>query len=703
MFVRRAVVVSLAVVGLLAPLAGAGPAEAGVPSASRAHTYSVPRTALQASTRPRAALTAAGVALASGKVRVSATSNAKKVKVAYRTSKNKKRTTTITIRGGKGSKTLARGSKSIKAQAKATTKLRASLWTAVTGFEPTAGPGRTYSVTPSSRILGSMAKYSTVNQYTRHYYLIRSYMHLFESAGGGTLILGPGRYEISSTIFVPSNVTLRLSAGTTLVKSNTTGTTKFSASSSMFMLIRPSMGQTAGAVGGYDGDHGITIAGAGAGQSVIDMANLYNTLGIISGHNRGVTISGIRFTRMNNNHYIEMDACADCVISGNEFLDAAGGTRETAEAINLDTPDPKTGGFGSVWSKQDSTPNLRVTVAGNRFDGMKRAVGTHNFSAGRYHTDIVVRDNTITSNADDAIHFINWTNPVITGNAISSRSGAVGIRVCGTSNPTITGNTFSESGTAVVFRSCSGENGTARANTVTLDNVAALRANAVGPGLGSAAVNVPDFGTTWFNGHEPPPEVPSSPYVNPVVAGDGQATVTWSAANADPRAPVTGYRVRVHPSTTDGPILTLDLAAEPTQTVITGLTNGTTYYISVAALSNVGEGASSWLASGRVTPVGLPSTPTQVVGTSNASRTATISWSAPTSTGGQALIGYRVYGYSDPAATQLLPGSPMSTSQPGTITWSGLTGGMTYHFRVTALNPTGEGPASPIVAVQVKP
>ena len=89
----------------------------------------------------------------------------------------------------------------------------------------------------SSSILGSLAGYKSVNKYTRDYYMIRSYMQRFEAQGGGTLILAPGRYEISSTIYVPSNTTIRLSAGTTLVKLNKTGTKKFKASDSMFMLI----------------------------------------------------------------------------------------------------------------------------------------------------------------------------------------------------------------------------------------------------------------------------------------------------------------------------------------------------------------------------------------------------------------------------------------------------------------------------------
>ena len=101
-------------------------------------------------------------------------------------------------------------------------------------------------MSPSSRIQGKLARYKSVNKHTRDYYLIRSYMQKFEAAGGGTLVLAPGRYVISSTIYVPSNTTIRLSEGTTLVKGTKTGTKKFSASNSMFMLIRPHAGQEEG-------------------------------------------------------------------------------------------------------------------------------------------------------------------------------------------------------------------------------------------------------------------------------------------------------------------------------------------------------------------------------------------------------------------------------------------------------------------------
>ncbi len=634
-----------------------------------------------------------------------ATSSARSIQVRYRDAANARRTTTEKLAQGRAEVTLPPGSSSIRVRARATKKLTASPWVEVSEApDPAPSPGNTYWVSPSSRILGKLAGYKSVNRYTRDYYLIRSYMQRFEAAGGGTLVLGPGRYEISSTIYVPSNTTIRLSEGTTLVKGSRTGTKKFSASNSMFMLIRPSLGKKKGAVGGHDGASGITITGAGGGRSVIDLANVRDSLAIIAGHNRDVTISGITFQRMNNNHFIEMDACADCTISGNEFLDAAAGSRDTAEAINLDTPDRRTGGFGSVWSTQDGTPNVRVTISSNRFDGMERALGTHNFTAGAYHTDITVTGNTITSNSDDAIHIMNWANPVITANTISSSSGSVGIRACGTTNPTITGNTFDDSAAAVVFRSCSGENGTTRANQVTGQNVADLLSNLVGADLRSPAVGIPGQDTVTLGGSEMPAGVPSQPIVESVVAGDRQVTARWTPALADERAPITAYRIRVRTDPDGEAVQTIDAPAGAVEAVVTGLANGTTHHVTVAAVNSAGESPTGPWCSSAVTPQGPPSVPLEATGGSLIIGTVGLGWQPPADDGGQPITGYRAYIFSDAAASQPLPGSPVEL-HPDTMAheWAGLTEGVTYYVRVAAVTSLGEGPATEPIAVVVRP
>ena len=673
------------------------PAAAGVAAPSTASVgataaaIAAPGRLLPAAAKPAATVAGASALQKTGKVRLAVTSNAAKVAVKYRTAKNKKRTATIQIKKGKGAKTLAKGSRSIQVQAKATKKLAKSPWVSIGGeaVVPNVGAG-SYTIGPDSAVLPPMSKYSTLNQYTRHYYLIRSYLERFEAAGGGHLVLRPGRYEISSTLYVPSNVTIQLSAGTTLVKSNQTGTSKFSPSNSMFMLIRPALGKVSGAVGGHDGDRNITIVGAGGGQSVIDMADIYDTLAIIAGHNRNVTISGITFKRMNNNHFIELDACADCTISGNEFLDAAGGTRETAEAINLDTPDPNTHGFSSVWSNQDATPNERVTIEGNRFDGLQRAFGTHNFSAGRYHTDIVVRGNTLTNMRNDGIQIMNWRNAVFTGNAISAGSGHSGINTCGTKTPTITGNTFGSASQAVRFRSCSGENGTTAANEVTAEGVMALKANSVGAGLGETSVSVPDYGTVYFDGYEPPP---GSPYPT-LTPGDGRITVDWEQPYADPGAPVTGFLVELSTSVSGPAERAVELPAESTSTVFDGVTNGTRYYVRVVAHSRVGDSQGYW--QGSVTPVALPAAPINVTVSGTA-----VFWDAPTNAGAGNYFTYKVYASFDQSGTSPVSASPFSA-------WSdywyatgltGVTAGQRIWVQISAVNASGEGPKAAPVAV----
>lgn len=577
--------------------------------------------------------------------------------------------------------------------------------------------GGVSTITPNSAILGKMAKWTTVNQYTRHYYLIRSYMESFERSGGGTLVLGPGEYRMSSTIYVPSRTTIQLADGARIVKINQTGTSKFGPADSIFMLIRPSAGKTKGAVGGHGGDSDINILGAGPGRSVIDLADVRDSLAIIAGHNQRVTISGITFRHMNNNHFVEMDACASCVISNNEFLDAAAGTRSTAEAINLDTPDPATGGFGAPWSNHDSTPNEGILVENNLFADLQRAVGTHNFSPNRYHDDVVVRGNTIRNMKDSstqsgALVIMNWRNAQIVGNNISGNR--IGINACGTHNPTITGNSFSDiSNEAIRFRNCHSDdgNGDTATNQLNADNVAAMRNNAADAsvdGPWARGVGLDDL--DYFVGHEPPITVPGSPSVWISAGVDrGTAVVHWNAANASSRGPVTGYRVYTYSdmnrTLVPGVPNPLVLDASVQVATVTGLPVGHPYWFAVSAVNVAGEGPASYPQ--QLTLAAPPGAPTAlaVVGQEapNFMLYPTLTWLAPTETGGVPLEEYRIYLYSDPAATTLatIPGMSNPMEVFGTRATLSLlsSASTTYWARVTASNSAGEGAASDAVAI----
>ena len=142
MIVRSVLILALLISGLIGPpAAGAStPANSllrttGATSAP-APAQTTPVDAMATATKPRAVVSASYVVLGSGKVRVTVTSNAKKVKLTYRTAKNTKRTATVRIRKGAGAKPLPKGSKRIYAQALATSKLRASTKIPVLPFAP---------------------------------------------------------------------------------------------------------------------------------------------------------------------------------------------------------------------------------------------------------------------------------------------------------------------------------------------------------------------------------------------------------------------------------------------------------------------------------------------------------------------------------------------------------------------------------------
>jgi hypothetical protein len=91
---------------------------------------------------------------------------------------------------------------------------------------------------------------------------------------------------------------------------------------------------------------------------------------------------------------------------------------------------------------------------------------------------------------------------------------------------------------------------------------------------------------------------PSAPTAVAADAGDGRATVRWSAPGSDGGSPVTGYVVT--PYVGDVAQQTT-LVADVTAAVLTGLVNGVTYTFRVRATNAVGAGPES-APSNAVTP-----------------------------------------------------------------------------------------------------
>ncbi|WP_084268628.1 right-handed parallel beta-helix repeat-containing protein [Oceanobacillus damuensis] len=306
----------------------------------------------------------------------------------------------------------------------------------------------TYTITPNSDTYNSdFMNASTYNKHTKHYYLIRSYLEQLEETGGGTLVLEKGTYTVSNVLFIPSNVTIKLEDGARIVNGNETGTSKFDADKSIFQLIRPSLGKEEGVYGGYNGEKNISIIGSGT--ATIDLNFEKDGIAIIAGHNQNIRIENINFLNMYSGHFIEIDATKDAVITNNKFMYSKPSSSEIKEAINIDTPDKLTNGWSSKWSKFDKTPNSNMTIEKSLFYDLDRAIGTHKYSGGKFHDQVIIRNNRIENMREDAVRVLNWSNATIENNIFKSvdpgeDNANRGILASGTINPTFQNNVFED-------------------------------------------------------------------------------------------------------------------------------------------------------------------------------------------------------------------------------------------------------------------
>jgi titin len=183
-------------------------------------------------------------------------------------------------------------------------------------------------------------------------------------------------------------------------------------------------------------------------------------------------------------------------------------------------------------------------------------------------------------------------------------------------------------------------------------------------------------GETWTTA-----AVPGAPTIGTAVAGMAQATVSWTAPASDGGAPITGYVVTPYIGAVAQPATPFNNTA--TTHTVGGLTNGTTYTFTVAAVNGIGTGPQSGASNTAVPGItpGAPTVGTAVAGMSQ----ATVSWTAPVSNGGPPITAYVVTAYVGFNPVMNVIAGPNATSR----TVSGLTNGTTYRFRVSAVNAAG--------------
>lgn len=179
------------------------------------------------------------------------------------------------------------------------------------------------------------------------------------------------------------------------------------------------------------------------------------------------------------------------------------------------------------------------------------------------------------------------------------------------------------------------------------------------------------------------PQLPAKPAGIAVSGGDSQVTVSWSAVTD-----ATSYNIYYGTTADVSTASDTQIVGVTSSHVITGLTNGTAYYVVVTAVNAVGESVVSSEKS--ATPAATPQPPASPNGRNVSSTVAgqlSATWNAVTG-----AVSYNIYylqANTVPAKAEVLASLP-ATSTTASTDITGLTSGATYYVLITAVNAAGE-------------
>ena len=268
---------------------------------------------------------------------------------------------------------------------------------------------------------------------------------------------------------------------------------------------------------------------------------------------------------------------------------------------------------------------------------------------------------------------LSWTAPASTG---GSAITGYKIEVSSNGGSSWTDQVANTSSTATTYAHTGLASGSTRHYRVS-----AINAN------GSGTASNVDSATTATT-------VPGAPTgLTATASGSTRINLSWSAPASTGGSAITGYKIEVSPNGTSG---WTDQVANTNSTATTyahtGLASGSTRHYRVSAINANGAGTASNVDSA-TTATTVPGAPSGLTATASGTTQINLSWTAPASTGGSAITGYKIEvssngtsGWTDQVAN--------TSNTTTTYAHTGLTAGTTRHYRVSAINANGAGTAS---------
>ncbi len=310
---------------------------------------------------------------------------------------------------------------------------------------------KTYTVSPDSlpyKLDGMVL--STYNEYTKQHYMLQSYLNQIEANGGGTLVLKAGVYKVPVEVAVGSNTTIRFESGAYVQHTEVTGSKNLLSTSGVFALVSPNGKRVGNKYSGYSGAKNIKFIGPDTKDGGIDV-NGRSAAAILLCHNYNVTFDNVHFKNHNGGHFIELDASRKVLIKNCVFKGYRVPSSGSNEAINLDIPDKSTGGFVRTWTKYDKTADDDIIIENNIFHNLTSAIGSHHYTDGPWHTNVIIRNNSFSNISYYPIRVMQMDAPVIENNIFTNiginrpDNATYSIFMSGVKNPVIRNNTIKDS------------------------------------------------------------------------------------------------------------------------------------------------------------------------------------------------------------------------------------------------------------------
>ena len=356
----------------------------------------------------------------------------------------------------------------------------------------------------------------------------------------------------------------------------------------------------------------------------------------------------------------------------------------------------------AVYNANQSNPKSRIATAGHtnppEFYAQQNAIaqqintivkGNANFTLPDPPTDVSAIQH-------NGYFDISWTAPIKTGGTVIA---GYSIRAYNCS-----------SGTVKTFVSAGAGTGPYRIFTSNTNNPSTIQVDTTGNGTsGLYTFNVAAMNVVGTSDYVPSSIACQLAYMNPdapeltsAVAGfNGTAEITWTApaqfGGLAVGIPGWTYRISVTPA--GGSANTSRTLSSSDQTVnytVTGLTNGTSYTLAVRIENTIApneDAVSSYSTTFSGIIPGAPLAPQNVTATDGRDREVPVTWLAAATPGDATITSYTILARDVLAGTDLTP--PQVSSGAGTsYTYTGLTNGRNYTFRVRATNANGTSPYS---------